>query len=227
MALFKQPTGQRSPIEMAVANYKTAKMDILLIVAFTAINMIMAISGSGTYFLFSASIPYYLALYASLLTGRFPPEYYEGGEVFLGNEIFYIMIALAVIFLALYVVCFFMLKKPNKVWFIVVTVAFSLDTLAMFGMLLLGGFDPSMIIDVVFHAYVLFCFIKGIKACSDIKKFEAEGVGETADDDGETVFSSGYHPSESISSDNPYANEDVFAATSTEEKNDDSNGGNE
>ncbi len=163
-----------SPIEQAAANFKTARTDLLIVVIATLVNIVLVLTGSGSYFLFSASIPYYLTVYGMLFTGKLPPEYYTGdlaGMTFIDEKWLIVMLALAFIILALYAVCFFMLRKPNKVWFIVALVAFCIDSVAM---LFLINFDSSALIDVIFHALIIYYLIKGIRACSVISKFEKE-----------------------------------------------------
>ena len=41
-----------------VSKYSAARSNILLMVIFSAINLLMLATGAGTYFLFSASVPY-------------------------------------------------------------------------------------------------------------------------------------------------------------------------
>ena len=182
MGLFNNNNKNLSPLDLAKNNFNAARMDILLVAVLTIVNIVIVLTGSDSYFLFSASVPFYLALYGMLLTGRFPPEFYTGefaGMTFIDDAYFYVMLGFAVVIIAFYLLCFFMLlKKPNKVWFIAATIAFAVDTVAMF---LFSGIGMEMIIDIVIHVLVLVYFIKGIKACVDIKKLTANILPETSD----------------------------------------------
>lgn len=165
---FKQNVNL-SPRQQAEQRFRTAKMNFLLIIAFTAVNVGMLLGGSDSYFLFSASIPYYLTFFGLFLTGKMPDELYVDSGMtsanFLPPAVLYVFVALAIICSGLYLLCFIMLKKPKKVWFIVALVLFCLDTIAMFLFVDLA----NAIIDLVFHAYVIFYLVLGIKACSDLE----------------------------------------------------------
>ena len=186
MALFNKNKQNFSPIERAINNFRAAKGDLLFIIIATVVNLVLLFIGSGNYFLFSASIPYYLCVYGLLFTGRLPEEYYTGdfaGMPVVDDTWLYIMVALAFIVLALYVLCFFMLKKPNKVWFIIALVAFSVDSVAL---LLLTDLSAA-ILDVVFHGLIIFYLIRGLRACIVIKNFVDNAPQEPLFEDDSTA----------------------------------------
>jgi len=58
---------QRKAIEKALVQMKAARVNLLLVVILTAINIIMYASGSDNMFLFSSTIPYSIAV-AGMLT---------------------------------------------------------------------------------------------------------------------------------------------------------------
>lgn len=176
MAGFNGNNQQLSPRQLAESNFKSARFDILAVALLTIINMVILLTGSDSYFLFSACVPFYLTMYAMLFTGRFPPEFYTGefaGMEFAGDGYFYVTLGFAIVFVALYVVCFAMLRKPNKVWFIIALVAFVIDTLAIFFFV---GFEVSILLDLAIHALVIFYLIKGIKACADLERLPVEAA---------------------------------------------------
>ena len=43
--------------------YRGSRYNLLVVLIFTVINLVMLLVGSGSYFLFSASIPYYLTVF--------------------------------------------------------------------------------------------------------------------------------------------------------------------
>ena len=119
---FKQNVNL-SPRQQAEQRFRNAKFNFLLIIAFTAVNVGFLLGGIDSYFLFSASIPYYLTFFGLFLTGKMPDELYVDSGItsadFLPPTVLYVFVALAIICLGLYLLCFIMLKKPKKVWFIV------------------------------------------------------------------------------------------------------------
>ena len=56
------------------AKYQSARTDLLLIVALTVINIVLLVTGSDSYFVFSAFIPYSIAFLGMTLCGKFPAE---------------------------------------------------------------------------------------------------------------------------------------------------------
>ena len=93
-----------------VSKYSAARSNLLLIVVFTALNLLLLATNSGTYFLFSASVPYLIGDLGMFLCGRYPDELYEGleGMFFLDTSFFVIMMVIAFLILALYMLCWFL-----------------------------------------------------------------------------------------------------------------------
>lgn len=90
---------------------------MLLVVIFTAINILLLVTNSGSYFLFSAYIPYLLVDLGMLLSGKYPAEYYAEyfpDMEFLSPTVFVVLLVLAVILVALYLVSWIMLKSPGS-----------------------------------------------------------------------------------------------------------------
>ena len=78
--------------------YKSSLSNLLLVMAFTAINIVLLVTNADTYFLFSAFIPYLCVDTGMYLCGMYPQEYYVGDEVFLDKSFFAVMIAVAIVF---------------------------------------------------------------------------------------------------------------------------------
>ena len=155
------------------SRYASARANLLLVVVFTAVNLALLIFESGTYFLFSAYIPYLLTGTGMVLCGMYDLEVYgeelEGIEFF-DPAVFYILLAISLVILALYLISWIFSKKQGG-WLIFALVFFGLDTL---GMLLLGGFSMESIVDVLFHAWVIFSLVSGVIACAKLKKLPPE-----------------------------------------------------
>ena len=154
--------------------FNGARVNLLLVVLFSAINLVMLVLNSGSYFLFSASVPYIIGTMAMLLCGKFPAEYYERSMdeyAFYGNGVFAVLIAIAVSIIALYLICWIFSKKPRVGFLVFALVLFAIDTAALFYNY---GFDANMILDYVFHAWVIISLISGISAYAKLKKLPAE-----------------------------------------------------
>ena len=164
-----------SPREKLINRYRNARSTLLGVMLFSAINVVMAAFGSDTYFLFSATIPYFIAMLGAILCGRMSDEFYaylELGEMdFLPG---WLMIGFAVIALVLVAAYFvlWLLSKHRVGWLIAALVFFALDTVLMF---VLFGF-VGMILDIVFHIWVLVSLILGVVAYKQLQNMPPEEV---------------------------------------------------
>ena len=159
-----------------LTRYNSARSNILLVVILTAVNLFMIIGNTGTYFLFSATVPYFIVDLAMYLCGMYPAETYEAlGETFafLPESLFTGAVVIAVLIIIVYLVCFFASKKQRFGWLIAALVMFAIDTVAM---LLCYGFDPSMILDIVFHIWVVVSLFRGVMAYFSLSKLPTESV---------------------------------------------------
>ena len=142
-----------TPHQKYAQKYTTSRMNLLLVVIFTAINIVLLATNSNVYFLFSAFVPLYITDLGMLLCGRYPEEAYieaglEGME-FLNGSFFAVMVVISVVIALLYLLAWFMSSKNRVGWLIFALVLFGIDTLGMF---LLGGFAIESILDILFHA---------------------------------------------------------------------------
>lgn len=151
------------------SRYTTARINILLVAAFTALNIVLLITESNIYFLFSAFVPYFLADLGMFLCGKYPAEYYaayfEGMEFYDGTLLF-VTLAIAAICVVLYVLSWALSKKRFG-WMIFALVFFIIDTMAMFT---LNGFSFDSLIDVVFHIWVIVSLFMGIVSYNNLKR---------------------------------------------------------
>lgn len=164
---------QLSPRSLYEQKYKVSRMNLLLVLVFTAINLILLVTNANSYFLFSAFLPYYFALIGMLLCGRFPPEFYEGVEdiVFLDNAVFAFLLAVAILFTLMYLVAFLLSNKGRVGWLIFALVFIGVDTLGMF---VLNGISFDSILDLIFHAWIIYELAVGIHAHYKLKKLPPE-----------------------------------------------------
>ncbi len=171
----------------------SARMDLILIVALTVLNIVMIFAGTDRYFLFSASLPYYLTFFAMLYTGNMSEgiiDYAANGWTeadFLPGGFLWAAIIFSLIVVGLYTVCFFASKSKKKLpdgtaeehffggWIITATVLFAIDTLVYIAaMVLLFGFEASLLWDLAIHIYVFVTLIMGAVAAIKLEKLKKE-----------------------------------------------------
>lgn len=158
MGLFNNQNNNQQ-LSLEQQRYNGARYNFLLLIGFTVINMIMLISNSNFYFLFSMRIP--LVLTAAGI----------GLKQETGTAAFMILfLVLSVFIVLLYVPCY-ILSKRNPVWILVAAILFSLDTL-FFLYAMSVAFDASMIIDALFHAFILFSLFRGYKFGKILKEIK-------------------------------------------------------
>ena len=171
-----QPFSQRQQLER---QYASARMNLLWVVLFTVINIVLLVSNSYTYFLFSAFIPYAIVDYGMIVCGKYPADFY--GDLsqyqFLDSTVLVVLIAVAAVICVLYLLCWIFSKKRRVAWLIVGLVFFALDTVFM----LLGGITADRILDIVFHGWVIISLTGGIIAHSKLKKLPAEEPAPVAE----------------------------------------------
>ncbi len=137
----KRNIDKNSP-QYIVSQYKTARANLLLAIIFTLVNIVLFFAQTGNYFLFSATIPYALVINSLVLGG--------------------VAVVAALLILVVYLLCYLFSKKSYG-WMIAALVLFSLDTLALLYFAFSGDSFADYILDIVFHAYVLFFLILGVR----------------------------------------------------------------
>lgn len=154
----------RAYLEGRVTN---ARHTLLIVLVFTLINLLMLLTESSTYFLFSASVPYYLTAFGM---GMDMGMGTSGIGVFTATAL-----VISAIILAVYLVCWLLTKK-HPGWYIVALVLFAVDTAVL--VLAALGFDllTDSIIDIAFHAWVLVELVQAINANGKLKNMPPEPV---------------------------------------------------
>ena len=120
--------------------YAVARVNLLLMSILTVANVILFALGSDTYLLFSASIPMYLPI------------------LFVESLVTYAI--LGVILTLPYLALWFFSKK-SRGCMIGALVLFSLDCIVML-YFAIGPYFADWIIDIVFHAWVMYYLIMGV-----------------------------------------------------------------
>lgn len=172
--------------------YKNSIGNLLVVVIFSVINIVLLLTGTDTYFLFSAFVPYFIVDYGRVMCGMYPEEFYSDlpMEEFLDSSFLIVMVAIAAVIIVAYLVCWVLAKKKKVAALFVSLVLFVADTLLMLYMV---GFSADIIIDIIFHIWVIVYLITAISTYYKIKNTPdadcAEMLVESEDEDGNPVES--------------------------------------
>ena len=191
------PTTPRAETEM---KYKRSRANLLLVIIASVVNL-FTLALNGSYFLFSASIPAIPVELAMPMSEE---------EVVVFSD-FIVPIIIGVILTVPYLLCWIFSKKRAG-WMIPALVFFSFDCLYL---LLLATLDPTAVLfDILFHAWVMFYLITGVKHGYKLKKMPED---EPLPAYGETVESETAETAEGETA-SPAFDESLFEIN--EEKND-------
>ena len=179
---------QASPRDILQNKYNSARANLLIVIAFTLVNIVMLFANSSYYFLFSLFVPFMLVLFGGMLTGNLP-GIYEDAELamieFLPNSVFVVMATIAAIILAVFVVAWILSKKNKVGWIIACLVFVCLDTVAYLWLGFSGEDIVGSLVDVAFHVWVIVSLANGITAYYKLQTLPAEE--EIPDTTGEAV----------------------------------------
>lgn len=149
-------TTQREEVQQ---KYNNARSNLILMIAFTFINVVLLAVGSDVMMLFSATVPYFAV---------------GIGVISENSVILMIGILIALVILSIYLLCW-ILSKKNYGWMIAALVLFVLDSICMCALYLLTQ-DFSGILDVAIHIWVLYYLIIGVKYGAQLKKLPEEEI---------------------------------------------------
>jgi glycerophosphoryl diester phosphodiesterase len=176
--LFKNKSKMYSKPNNLETKYNSSIANLLLVVVFSAVNIVMLLVNADTYFLFSAFLPYFAVDYGMFLCGMYPEEYYYDmpDTTFEDKSFLGLYIAIAAAFLLAYLLCWYLAKKKKIGAVILALVMFLIDTAAM---LWLTGFVMDSIIDILMHIWVISYLVIGIVTYFKIKKAPQEELCDT------------------------------------------------
>lgn len=183
MGLFKNRQAEQniSPRQTLEMKYANARRDILVMLAFTIINIVLLVTNSNTYFLFSAYIPYLIADYAMYFCGKYPADYYyDPSEILFGDGVFTVMMVVVALIMVMYLLSWFFSDKGRVGWLIFSLVLFGLDCagllIVMADMLSLGVPFTDYLFDILFHVWFMASLIGGVIAHNKLKKLPPEEI---------------------------------------------------
>ncbi len=175
---------QVTPRGSLETKYNSSVVNLLLVTAFSAINVVLLVLNTDTYFLFSAFIPYFIADTGMFYSGSYPQEYYYdvADMEFFDKSFLIVTVAIAAVVILLYLISWFFARKKKVGWLIFAAVLFCIDTVAMF---VITGINTDMVLDIVFHVWVIFSLVNGIVTYYKLKKLPEEEPEALQDDENE------------------------------------------
>lgn len=163
----------RNSREYLFAQLAGGRYALLLILIFTLVNLLMVMLDADRYFLFSASVPYYLTLFGKAMDNGFSDGAWEVTGAYTNTALI-----ISAVILLVYFLCWFMSrKKPG--WLTAALVLFVLDSsaLVLFTYVLYGS-PMYNIMDIFLHGWGLWQLFQAVKSHKKLKEMPA---GEPAD----------------------------------------------
>lgn len=146
------------------SRYSAARLNLLLMIIFTTVNIITLVVNAGGYFLFSAAIPYLLVFVGMLLCGKFPMEMYSekiDPNMFQDHSLFVGALIIAILVLIIYLLLWFFSRKGKVAFMIAALIFFAVDTVVL---LIFGGLMANFFMDLLFHIWLIVILVMGINA---------------------------------------------------------------
>lgn len=145
------------------------RSSLLLILIFTVVNLLFIVLDVDRYFLFAASVPYYLTSLGKGMDNGFVNGAWDTNGTYTVTALI-----ISVVILAFYLLCWLLSKKKTG-WLTAALVLFILDTVALV-LFTFALYDNPMVnlVDFLLHAWAIWELGKGAKAGGRLKKLPAE-----------------------------------------------------
>lgn len=157
----KNKVDKNSP-EFWLRQVNTGRHTLIVVMIITLVNMLLVLVEAPIYFLFSASVPYYLTVFGYV----WDLEAFGSVGVF---TIIAVLVSMAI--LVVYLLCWINGKKKIG-WLTTALVLFSVDTLCLVA-LAIWAEDASCVKDLIFHALVLAYLGQAISSDKKLKEWNA------------------------------------------------------
>lgn len=165
MAKYKAPESRDSLARKAAS----ARHSLLLFMIFTVVNIIMVMLDTGSYFLFSISVPYYLVMMGKGLDNGFIDGAWDVNGTYTITGLI-----IAAIILVVYLLCWLLSKKRSG-WLTVTLILIILDTVALALLTFALYENPATnLMDFLFHAWMIWDIARGTRSAAKLKKLPAE-----------------------------------------------------
>ncbi|MCL2507608.1 MAG: hypothetical protein FWF05_00385 [Oscillospiraceae bacterium] len=149
-------------IKQQTLKFQKARSNLLLVVAFSAVNLLLAAFNSNIYLLFSATAPLFV-----FEIGQGAAEESQSSAFLVTGLI------IAFFVIALYFICWIFAKRL-RAFILAALIFFSIDTLIFIFIAFAAGFEISYLLDIVFHGWILFYLIKGTAAWAKLRGVNAD-----------------------------------------------------
>ncbi len=151
------PVDKNSP-EYLSRQVAGGRYSLLLILIFTTVNLVLLLLDTNRYFLFSASIPYFLTVLGMVI------DYNLGG-----TTCTYTALVISAVILVVYLVCWFQ-GKNHTGWLITALALFVVDTLGLlYCVFILIGEPAAFIMDYLFHGWAVYELIQAVRCAGKLK----------------------------------------------------------
>lgn len=121
----------------------SARYSLLLVIIFSVVNLILLLTQSDRYFLFSASVPYYLTAFGMGMDRG------VGGSVFTVTALL-----ISALILAAYVICWLQ-SKQHWICTLIALCLFAIDTVLLVVIVINLELLQDNILDLLFHAWAV------------------------------------------------------------------------
>jgi len=132
--------------------FEKSRNNLLLVIAFTVINLVLIYFEAEVNFLFSATIPQFVLNVANVVAGS-------------TDENIILIIGLVIAFLTvLPYFIFWILARRARVLILAALIFFCIDSLLLIYLILNEKFNFSFLMEIVFHVWILYYLFTGVKA---------------------------------------------------------------
>ena len=140
--------------EYLLRQVNNGRYSLLLIVIFTVLNLVLTILDTGRYFLFSASVPYYLVFLGMAIENGFV---YGAWNV--KGTLTYTGLVIALVIVAVYLLCWILSKKRAGWLTAALVLVFSLYD------------DPaSQLVDLLLHVWAIVELIQAVRGSKKLRE---------------------------------------------------------
>ena len=164
------------------SKFQAARVNLLLMVGFSLVNIISLLVGGKGYLLFCSSFSYIAVDLGMTMCGFKPEEFYKelGGAPVFEKSFIAVFIIIALLVLTLYLICWIFSKKRGSVWLKIALALVSADTMGMF---LMGNLS-TILFDAVFHIWFIISLFAAISAYDKLRAMpkEDDAASEISED---------------------------------------------
>ena len=151
--------------EYLLRQVANGRYSLLLIVILTVVNLIMTILDTDTYFLFSASVPYYLVFVGMGIENGF-----VNGAWDVRGTLTYTGLVIALVIVAVYLLCW-LLSKKRAGWLTAALVLFIIDTVALVVITFALYDNPvGKLVDFLLHIWAIVELVQAVRSSKKLKE---------------------------------------------------------